>query len=319
MADEWDAPTERYSGDVRLAGGHETPVGLRGAEDVYVGTDAVAGTLRLEDAEYVFTDVPAGDAPDEASVATDVAGDLEDGYVENVDGDVAIRDVQDVFVEYGGADRIDATGAEQVFYDDRAAPTAAPDDYEVRLTGWNHSREARDPRDGVAVRGAKNTVTVREASHDLTVYVTGWDNEVRVEGRRADVTVFFVGRDNRVTVGPYLSATTAAESGFDNALQADPLPPEAVIQTSKGEAFGDATFGRHKVTWQEPAGGKDWCPNCGSEADAVVARRQKDAFFLLGTPVRTYDGGGVSYECEQCSPHAVDPTLSEDERKDALR
>ena len=315
----WDAPTERLSGDVRLAGGHDAPVGLRGAEDVYVGTGGVDGVLRTADAEYVFTDVAPGADGDGESVATDVTGDIEDGYVEDADGDVVVRNVEDVFVEYGAAEAVSDVGAEQVFYDDSAAPTKSPEDYEVRVTGWNHSREARDPRDGVSVRGANNEVTIREASHDTTVYVTGWGNEVRVEGRGAGVTVFFVGRDNTVSVGPYLSATTAAESGFDNVVDVDALPPEAVIQTSKDEAFADATIGRHKVTWQEPADGKDWCPNCGSDADEVVARRQKDAFFLLGTPVRTYDDGGASYECEQCSPHAVDPTLSEDERKDALR
>ncbi|MFB6152432.1 MAG: hypothetical protein ABEJ40_11565 [Haloarculaceae archaeon] len=327
MTANWDAPTEDYSGDVRLSGRHEPPVGLRDTEDVFVGPGAVDGTLRLDDAEYAFTDVPVdGDGEDAAersagdvSVGTAVVGD-EDGYVEDVDGDVVLRGVEDVFVAAGAAGALDATGAEQVFHDGAATPTDSPAAYDVTLTGWNHSREARDPRDGVSIRGAKNEVRVTEASHDLTVYVVGWDNEVRIEGRDADVTVFFVGRDNRVTVGPYLSVTKAAESGFDNAVEAEPLPPEAVIQTSKDEAFADATIGRHKVTWQEPAKDKDWCPNCGTEADAIVERRQKDAFFLFRVPVRTYDDGGVSYECEECSPHAVgDVALSEAERESALR
>ena len=323
MTGNWDAPTEEYSGDVRLAGSHETPVGLRGAGDVFVGADGVDGTLRIHDAEYVFTDVAANGEADDESVASVVTGSLEDGYVEDADGDVAVADVEDVFVEYGGADALDATGAEQVFYDDTAAPTGSPDDYEVTVTGWNHSREARDPRDGVSVRGAKNEVSVSGARHDLTVYVTGWENEVRIEGRDMDVTVYFVGRDNRVSVGPYVSVTTGAESGFDNVVESDPLPPEAVIQTSKDEAFSDAFVGRHRVTWQEPAADKEWCPNCGESADAIIERRQTDAFFLFKVPVRTYDDGGTAYECENCSPHAVGRVgrvgLSEDERKDALR
>ncbi|WP_459191250.1 hypothetical protein [Halosimplex sp. J119] len=323
MSDTFDADTERYAGDVRLAGSHDPPVALRGAEDVFVGPESVDGTLRLADAEYVFTDVPApsgGASPDTPAVATEVTGDLEDGYVEDVAGDVVVSDVDDVFVAAGAADALNPAGAEQVFHDGAGTPTDSPDGYDVTVTGWNHSRDARDPRDGVAVRGAKNTVEVGEGKHDLTVYVVGWDNEVRIEGRDVDATVYFVGRDNRVSVGPYVSVTTAAESGFDNAVDSDPIPPEAVIETSKDEAHGEATFGRHRITWQEPAPDKDWCPHCGENADAVVARRQKDAFFLFGSAIRTYDSGGVSYECERCSRHiAGEVALSEEERKDALR
>ena len=328
MSDSWDAQTERYSGDVRLAGSHETPVGLRGAEDVFVGPQSVDGTLRLADAEYVFTDVAAngGDAEnadatgDRPAVATEVTGDLEDGYVEDVSGDVVVSGVGDTFVAADAATTLDPAGAEQVFHDDAATPTGSPEGYDVTVTGWQHSRDARDPRDGVSIRGAKNEVSVTEAKHDLTIYVVGWENEVRIEGRGIDATVFFVGRDNRVSVSPYVSVTTAAESGFDNVVESDPVPPEAVIQTSKDEAHSGKIFGRHRLTWQEPAPDKDWCPNCGENADAVIARRQKDAFFLLGATVRTYDEGGVSYECERCSRHvAGDVALSEDERTDALR
>lgn len=319
MTGDRDATTD-LSGDVRLTGRHDPPVRLRETEDVYVGTGAVDGTLRLDDVEYVFTDVATGDSEDDVTAATELTGDLEDGYVEDVDGDVVLTGAEDVFVEHDAAETVDDIGAEQVFRDDAAAPTKPPDDYEVRVTGWDHAREARDPRDGVSVRGAKNEIAIREASHDLTVYVTGWDNEIRVEGRDADVTVFFVGRDNHVSVGPYLSVTTAAESGFDNVVESDPLPPEAVIQTSKDEAFADAFIGRHKVTWQEAAPDRDWCPNCGSDADALIERRQKDAFFIFGVPVRTYDDGGVSYECEQCTPHAVGGvSLPEAERRDVLQ
>jgi hypothetical protein len=320
MGDDWSAPTDEFSGDVRLQHRDET-IGLRGAEDVYVSGDAVDGELAFLDAEYVFTDVGVEGSPsvDGSDVETTVSGDLEDGYVDDVADDVVITGIEDAFVQYGGAESVTAGGVEQVFHDDSAAPTKPPDQYEVTVDGWNHSREATDPRDGVSVVGAKNEVTVTEARHDLTVYVVGWDNEVRIEGRDADVTVFFVGRDNTVSTGPYLSQSLAAESGFDNTVDADPLPPEAVIQTSKSEAHSDAVLGRHKLTWQEPAPDKEWCPNCGTSADAVIARKQRDALFLFKIPVRTYDDGGVSYECEHCSRHAPDHvSLSEAERRDAL-
>ncbi|ERH13884.1 MAG: hypothetical protein J07HB67_00137, partial [halophilic archaeon J07HB67] len=135
----------------------------------------------------------------------------------------------------------------------------------------------------------------------------------------AEVSVFFVGRDNTVTVGPFLSAAVAAESGFDNTLDHEPVPPSAVIQTTREEAHETATLGRHKLTWQEPADGEEWCPNCGSSADAVIRRRQRDAFYLFGRPVRTYDEGGESFECEHCSRYNGPVSLSETERREALQ
>ncbi|WP_136688935.1 hypothetical protein [Halorhabdus amylolytica] len=316
---DWNAPTDRQSGDVRLSGERQTPVGLGATEDVFVAPGSIDGTLHVEDAEYVFTDVPANGTASDPTVRKAITGDLEDGYVEDVPGDVVLRNVEDVFVAHEAANALDASGAEQVFHDDGTAPTAVPDGFDVTLSGWQHARETRDPRNGILIRGAKNDVHVTEASRDLTVYIIGWDNEVRIEGHDGDVTVFFVGRDNEVRVGPYLSASTAAESGYDNRVAVDPIPPEAVIETSKDEAFDHATIGRHKLTWQEPTD-KEWCPNCGSEADAVVKRRQKDAFFVFSVAIRSYDDGGVSYECEHCSPHAVGPvSLSEDERRNVLR
>ncbi|WP_247003639.1 hypothetical protein [Halosolutus gelatinilyticus] len=309
-----------FTGDVRLDGGETAPVELRGAEDVYVSAEAVSGRLTIDDPEYVFTDVPTGADPvaDDA-VRTVVAGDLDDGYVDRVDGDVRISGAEDVFVEYGAAETLSAIGAEQVFHDDAAAPTRSPEEYEVSLSGWEGTRTVRDPRDGISVRGARNELTVTDARHDLTVYVAGWGNEVRIEGQAIDVTVYFVGRDNRVSVGPYVTATTGAESGYDNELDSDPLPPEALIEETESEAYRGLLFGRHKVTYQKPAPDREWCPNCGETADAIVTRHQRDAFFLFGKPIRTYDHGGGAFECERCTPVAIGPVeLSPEERRQIL-
>jgi hypothetical protein len=335
---EWHTTPRQVSGDARVAE-DDGPVGLGVPEDVFVHGDAVAGDLYVRDGEYVFTDVPTdGDgtaSTDDTTASTD--GDRgassdgtgpavetaieggEDGYVEAAGGDVVVDGVEDVFVHHRGADRVDASGAEQVFTDETAQPTKPPAEYEVTVSGWQHDREARDPRDGVGVVGARNEIVVRELEHDATVYVVGWGNEIRVEGRDAEVSVFFVGRDNTVTVGPFLSAAVAAESGFDNTLDHEPVPPSAVVQTTREEAHEQATFGRHKLTWQEPADGEEWCPNCGSNADAVIRRRQRDAFYVLGRPILTYDEGGESFECEHCSRYDAPVSLSEAERREALR
>lgn len=306
-----------FTGDVRIDGGETAPVELRGAEDVYVSAEAVDGALTIHDPEYVYTDVPTGDERVDAdAVETVLTGDLEDGYVDDAEGDVRVTGAEDVFVEHGAAETLSTVGAEQVFYDDAAAPTRSPEDYEVSVSGWEQTREVRDPRDGVSVRGARNELTITDARHDLTVYVAGWGNEVRIEGQAVEVTVYFVGRDNRVSVGPYVTATTGSESGADNDLESDPLPPEALIEQTESEAYRDAFVGRHKVTYQEPAPDKDWCPNCGESADAVISRHQRDAFFLFGKPIRTYDSGDAAFECEHCTPLAIGTVeLTPEERK----
>lgn len=320
MNGEHQPVRREFTGDVRLDGGESTPVELAGAEDVYVSAEAVDGTLTIHDPEYVYTDVPTGtERVDADDVRTEIGGDLEDGYVDRVEGDARIVGAEDVFVEHGAAETLSTVGAEQVFHDDAAAPTRSPEDYEVSVSGWEQSRSVRDPRDGVSVRGARNQVTITDARHDLTVYVTGWDNEVRIEGQAIEVTVYFVGRDNRVSVGPYVTATTGSESGSDNALESDPLPPEALIERTEAEAYQGALFGRHRVTYQEPAPDKEWCPNCGESADAVITRHQRDAFFLFGKPIRTYEHGDGAFECENCTRAAIGPVeLTEEERKRIL-
>ena len=42
-----------------------------------------------------------------------------------------------------------------------------------------------------------------------------------------------------------------------------------IIRQSKGEAYNNAFVGRKKITYQEPAMGEDYCPNCGATADAI--------------------------------------------------
>lgn len=320
MSESENTVRREFTGDVRVDGGATEPVELRGAEDVYVSAEAVAGRLTIVDPEHIFTDVPAdGEDGDADAVRTVITGDLDDGYVDRVDGDLLITEVEDVYVEHRAAETLSSLGAEGVFYDDAAAPTRSPEDYEVSVSGWNRTREVKDPRDGISVRGGTNELTVRDARHDLTVYIAGWGNEVRIEGQAVEVTVYFVGRENHVSVGPYVTATTGAESGFDNELESDPLPPEALVEQTEDEAYRGAFFGRHKVTYQEPAPEKEWCPNCGESADAVITRKQRDAFFLFGTPIRTYDSGDGAFECEHCTPVAIGPVeLTPDERKRIL-
>lgn len=270
----------------------------------------------------MFADVPADGRADVGAPETEIAGDLEDGYLERggADGDVAVVDPGDAFLERdAAAGSVEVVGAERVFRSDDA-PSLRPDAYDASPVGWERSTTLRDPDVGVSLTGANHEVEIEDASGELVVYVTGRGHEVRIDGRGADVEVYFVGRDNAVSVGPHVDAAVAADCGVDNGVERDPFPVEALIETSRAEAYGDAFLGRRKVTYQEPASDASWCPNCGADADAIVRRRREDALFLFGRPVYRFERGDGACECEQCCARAGPAaTLDESERKNVLR
>ncbi|WP_254820974.1 hypothetical protein [Haloglomus halophilum] len=321
MTDEpaWaDGPeATHYDGDVTLTG-EPGPVVVEDPADTFVRADAVTGDLKLVDAEYVFTDTPVEGGTTVAQPELRVAGDVEDGYVDRrgVEGDAVIADAEDVFVAGRAAGTLDVTGAESVF---RASGDPPDTSGFESFVGWRRSGNVENP-DGIVLVGARHDVTVSGVTGDLTVYVVGHDHRVRVDGPRgtdADVTVRFVGYENTVRLGPYLTVADTVEGGYDNVVDADPFPVNDLIETSHDEAYGVASFGRTKVTYQAEAT-EDWCPNCGAEADAIIERHQEEVFLLFGIPVKTYDEGGVSYECEECAVRN-DTALSESERRSVLR
>lgn len=308
-----------YDGDVTLTG-EPGPVVMEDPMDAFVHPDAVAGDLKLVDPEYVFTDTPVGGGATVGEPELRVAGDLDDGYVDErgVAGDAVLADAEDVFLAADAVDgTLDVTGAEQVFRAEREPPDVSG--FET-LVGWRRSAEIEAPAEGVALVGARHDVTVTGVTEDLTVYLVGHDHRLRVDGPRgadAEVTVRFVGYENTVRVGPYPTVGATTEAGYDNVVDPDPFPVGDLVETSKDEAYGVASFGRQKVTYQKPAN-EEWCPNCGTDADAVIERHQEDVFLVFGLPVKTYDEGGVSYECEQCAVR-TDAALSEAERRSVLR
>lgn len=323
MSDDWNANTVSYNGDVSLNGGERAPVGVRGAEDVFVGDRSVDGDLQLLDAEYVYTATAVDGTTASVDPVTEITGSLEDCYVEpgGADGDVAIANVEDVFVGADAASTVDATGAENVFDDAVDADVIRSTSFDVDVSGWKQNTASETVDDGVRVRGARSSITVEAVGREVVVYVVGWENDVRIEGGNVDVDVVVVGRDNTVRAGPYANVTLVAESGHDNDVGSAPYPVKDLIETSKDDAYGLGTFGRQQVTFQEPATDRDTCPNpsCHRTADAIIRRRTLDAFFLFGIPFLTYDSSEGAYECEHCTTNRRgDVSLSRRERRDVL-
>jgi hypothetical protein len=308
-----------YSGDVTLAGECDAPAALVDPADVFVASKGVRDGLVLRNVEYVFAGPSIDGNVDAGTPATRYAGDVEDGYLTDVRGRAIVTDAEDVFIAHGATGGgIDVDGAEQVFHDGRT-PDRSPQSGDATVTGWRQSRSLGDPPTGVRLAGIGHEVTITDPPGSLTLYLTGYDHSVRIEGGPAAVTVHVVGRDNRVSTGPYVDASIATESGHENVVESDPVPIEDVIETSEAAAFDSVTIGRARVTYQIPATDEEWCPNCGADADAIVERHYRDALFLFGVPVYTFEAGGDSYNCEACATLPPDARLSEAERRNLLR
>lgn len=315
--------SKTYSGDITLTGTLESPIEVTDPDDVFVRMNAISENLIVNNAENVFTHFSTDDSVTESDIVTTVHGDLEDGYVEDdaVDGDLRISDVEDVFIPVhaaggefgiGGAENVYSTSTTEIDV------PSDPDVYDQSTIGWRQSATVSDPETGVYVTGAHHTIEVDRTATDIDVYVVGYGHDVTIEGRAAAVSVCILGYENTVRVGPRLSVEDC-ETGFDNEVIDDPYPVEDLIDTSKEEAFDNAGFGRHKTTYQQPATDEEWCPNCGTAADAIVERHQLDAFFLFNHPIKVFGRSmNPAMECEHCSMNAVTGKLSEQERKSVL-
>ena len=312
-------PSTTYSGDIMLNGDEQPPVKIVDPENVHVKSGAVDGDLKVLNAEYVYTNTPAGDTVDIGAIETEISGTIEDGYLESngVSGDVVIVDAEDVFIEHdavGG--NLQIIGDEQRFQEESDTAPLPREQYDDGVTGWNRELSVTEPDTGVSVTGGRNSVRIENSEAEFELYLTGWNNSVRVDGY-GSLRLHFVGSNNTVEVSSYTDVTVATESGHDNTVSVDDFPVEDLIKTSQSAAYREAFMGRKKITYQVPAMNEDYCPGCGATADAVIERHQEDAFFVFGYPIYQFEAGSGSYECEECSTNAhPDVRLSESERKD---
>lgn len=313
-----------YSGDITLTGDAKAPVELsnkHNLENVYIKPNSVDGDLAIKNVEYVFTNQETGGSTNMGTVSTEISGDLDDGYVENVNGGLVIDGADDVFIAHNAVSgTIQSVGEEQQFRDESDTKPPSLSVFDRDVTGWQQQETVNSPTTGVSVNGCENNVTIKDVTDNIHVYVLGWNNNVRINAKRATVTLHMTGSHNTIEVNPYTDLEIATNSGIENAIEQDTFPVTDLIESSKSEAYNDAFFGRRKITYQEPAMDKDICPGCGAKADAVIERHQEDAFFILSYPLYHFETGDVSYECEECSGNAMPKVeLTEAERKDILQ
>lgn len=318
-----NAQAHNLTGDITLNGGEETPISVVDAENVHFRRQSVTGSVKLINPEYVFScQRPTEQTVQPGETETTVSGSIEDIYVahDGVDGTVVIDGAQDVYIEPNAiTGDIEIVGEEQLFYNQLTDSPYGYDAYDAHGLGWKRSVSVSDPKHGVSVTGGRCTAEITDVTADIELIVSGWNNTIDITGRTAMVTVYLLGSQNTVRTSPYIDLETDIQAGVENTIEQEPVPASDIIETTRKEAYAGHLLGRDTVTFQEPATDRDYCPNCGANASAIITRRQEDALFLTNTPVYRFDAGGNSYECENCSVNATpDIQLSEEERKRVL-
>lgn len=315
--------SQTYSGDITLSNHSETPLEVRSPANVHIETDSIDGDLHVVDAEYVFTGQEPTDSADIDDPAEQIEGDIEDVYAEpdGVGGDLVINGAEDVFIEPGAVSgQLVIKGEEQTFRDLEAESNIEREVYDATVSGWQRSQTVTKPESGIAVSGGRCSLTVEHARDTVDIAVTGWNNTIDIEGLDATVNLHLIGSQNTVTAGPYITIEEVVHAGLENDIEYENIPYADLIETSKEEAYSSVTFGRDQIAYQVPAEEESHCPNCGSSSNRIIRRKRKDAFFLFGHPLYTYEQGGDAYECGECSMNAhPDVALTEEERKDIFR
>lgn len=309
--------TQRLDGDVTLSDNTKTPAKVTKPENVHFLPNSVDGDVKLINPEYVFKPNDGTDTINVEEPTIEYTGAVEDGYIEtgSVTGDLIIENPEDVFFAHNAVSgSISIVGGEDVFTDpDGDEPTG---EFPNKVGYWDQFKSFENPSDGIRVVGGRNEITINELRDEVEVYMLGWNNTVKINSHRGSVNIHIVGSHNVVTADEYTDLHVKTNAGVENTITDKQFPTEELIETTKKEAFGDKTFGRHKVTYQKKATGASYCKNCGEETETIIKRHQKDAFFLFGKPIYTYESTQGSHECVECSDVAdLDAELTEEERK----
>jgi hypothetical protein len=318
--------TVNVENDVMITGDEKPPVSLHAAENVHIESGAVSGDLLIENAEYVFSNEKTGGSVTINSPNTKLTNSnpskVGDGYIRNdsVSGDLKISNVEDVFIESDAADgNIHIIGEEQRFYDQSDITPPHADGFDTYVTGWNHTETINNPETGLKIFGGKNTANIEiPYGSNAHIYITGWNNTINIEGK-GSATLHIVGSDNTISLSGYIDKTIATESDLNTDITTRSIPVEDFIETTKSEAFSNASFGRNRVTYQEPATEHNKCPACQSKNNTIIARNQLDAFFIFNHPIWTFEPSTPSHECKECTDIEPDITLTQDEKEDLLR
>jgi hypothetical protein len=295
--------------DVVVTGDRQTPIEIVGPENIHVLSGAVGGDLKIVDAEYVFTNTPPGGKASIGGVGTRVDGSVEDGYImpDGAAGDVVVREAEDVFIEHGGVGgALQIVESEETFHNNSGSVPPNRSRYDETTTGWRRSATVQKPSTGVAVAGGRCSVDIQGLNNNIDVYVTGWKNEVQIGGV-GSVSLHVAGSENTIETDPEVDLKAGTNTGIKNSLVDSSVtggpttggPQHGASETTESQE--SPLFGRAEVEYRNPAEGREYCPNCGMEAESITKHQRKDAFFIFKVPAYSFSSGEPSYRCEECS------------------
>jgi hypothetical protein len=190
---------------------------------------------------------------------------------------------------------------------------------EIRVVGTQKSRSLGEIDGSVSVESERGSVEFT-ATDDVSLTVVGDRNSVTAGGSDATVRLTVEGDRNSVSVAQALDLEIEADEGAANSIGRHGSEREGpdLVRTDRSEAYADlGLFDYTMVSYQTRATEREFCHNCGEDADAIVRRHEEKVLSVLGLTLSVGERTS-SDECPHCTSHVPDDAvaLSESERRE---
>jgi len=192
-------------------------------------------------------------------------------------------------------------------------------DSELRVVGTRKSRSLGDVSGSVTVESEQGSVDFT-ATDDVTLTVGGERNSVTAEGSGATVRLAIEGDRNSVSVARSLDLEIIGDEGVANSIDrhGEAQSGPDLVRTDREEAYTDVgLFDYTVVSYQTNATEREFCHNCGRDAETIIRRHEEKVLSVFGLTVTVGERTG-SDECPECTPHVPDEDveLTESERRE---
>lgn len=190
---------------------------------------------------------------------------------------------------------------------------------ELRVVGTRKSRSLGEVSGTVTVESEQGSVDFT-ATDDVTLTVGGERNSVTAEGSDATVHLTIEGDRNSVSVARSLDLDIVGDEGVANSIDrhGEESSGPDLVRTDREEAYADVgLFDYTLVTYQTNATEREFCHNCGRDAETIIHRHEETVLSVFGLTVTVGERTG-SDECPACTPHVPDEdvALTESERRE---
>jgi len=193
---------------------------------------------------------------------------------------------------------------------------------ELRVVGTRKSRSLGEVGGTISVESERGSVEFT-ATDDVVLTVGGERNSVTAHGSGSTVRLSIDGDRNSVSIARSLDLEIHDDEGVANSIDRhgeEQSGPE-LVRTDRAEAYADlGLFDYTMVSYQTNATEREFCHNCGRDAETIVRRHEETVLAVFGFTVTLGERTG-SDECPECTPHVPDEDveLSEAERREIFR